>query len=145
MPATVLTRLFQSIPDHFAPYLRSSDLIPPFSPKLPANTPTCSCCSGGNESRMPATVLTSSFQPISSRMSPLFSSAKFLSGPLDASGKIAVQMYIPHATNNVKYAVSTVRRHHRGRDASQRSARVAPIATSMGYAAASDQGAVGAA
>src|ERR1039458_4399325 len=84
---------------------------------------------------MPATVFTSSFQPISSRSSPLFSSAKFLSGPLDASGKIAVQMYIPHATSNVKYAVSTVHRHHRGRDASQRSASVAPIAISMGDAA----------
>ena len=83
---------------------------------------------------MPETVLTSSFQPTSSRRSPLLWSAKSLSLPPDASGKTTAQMYRPHTASAVKNVASTVRRHSRGSSSTQRSPAVAPIAINIGYA-----------
>ena len=56
----------------------------------------------GNESRMEATVRTNWFQPISSRRSPLFLSAKSRSGPLEAMGTTMAQRYAPPRATQAK-------------------------------------------
>ena len=78
--------------------------------------------------------LTNSSHPISSRRSPLFSRANFISLPLDANGRIIALMNSPQATTPVKKTAATARRGIVDNEATQRSPITAPIAISMGYA-----------